>query len=440
MKKVLVLGAGRIARPCIQYLLVNCGYEVFVLDICEENISRCIDGHPNGRRIAGDAVKGLRGAVRRVSPEIVICLLPAALMKEAAEVCVEMGVHFVSPSYLKPGMHELAAQAEEKKVILLCELGLDPGIDHMSAAKTIRDIHSEGGSVISFKSYCGALPAPKYNNNPVGYKLSWAPASLIRASRREAKIVRDGRIVTWPDGETYSHAGLIEIQGMGWFEEYANADSTPYINYYGMPEVRDVYRGSIRNVGWCEMIRKMQDLGLLSEEERDFTGKTYADVTRELIGAEKNISLKDALCTFLELEPCSAVILKLEWLGLLDETPVPVDRGTMFRFVECLYENKLLFARGEQDVSIMEHRYIIEYPDRKILRRSTLVDYGIADGDFSVARLTGLPPAMGARLILDKKITQSGILTPAMREVYVPELKALAEMGISFKETEVPID
>lgn len=440
MKKVLVLGSGRIAKPCIQYLLVNCGYEVFVSDVCRKNIDRCIDGHPNGRKLVGDAIADLKNTVKQISPEVVICLLPAAMMRDAAEICVDSGIHFVSPSYLKPEMHELAERAEERNVMLLCELGLDPGIDHMSAAKTIDDIHRRGGRVLSFKSYCGALPAPKDNNNPIGYKLSWAPESLVRASRRGARIMREGNVIEWPDGETYSHAGLIEIQNMGWFEEYANADSIPYVKYYGMPEVRNVYRGTIRNIGWCEMVRKMQDLGLFDEGERDFAGKTYADVTRELIGAEEKTCLKDALCSFLELEPYSAVILKLEWLGLLDEVAVPIKKGTMFQFVESLYERSLSFAENEQDVSIMEHQYVVEYPDRKILRRSTLVDYGIPNGDFSVARLTGLPPAMGTKLILDKKITQRGILTPAMPEVYVPELKALAEMGISFKETERPAD
>ena len=440
MRKVLVLGAGRIARPCIQYLLVNCRYEVFVSDICEKNIDRCIARHPNGHKIVGDSIANLKDTIKQVSPEVLICLLPATLIGKVTRACVDSCVHFISPSYLKPEVRELEAEAKNNGVTLLCELGLDPGIDHMSASRTIRAIHAQNGRILSFKSWCGALPAPKYNNNPIGYKLSWAPTSLIRASRREAKIIRNGRTIVWPDGETYNHASLIDIQGMGWFEEYANADSTPYVQYYGIPEAKDVYRGTIRNIGWCEMICKMQNLGLIDEGEHDFSGRTYADVTRELIGAEKETNLKDALCAFLDLEPYSAVILKLEWLGLFEERLVPINRGTMFQFVECLYNEKLVFAEEEQDVSIMEHRYLIEYSDRKVLKRSTLVDYGIPGSDFSVARLTGLPPAMGAKLILDKKIKQSGILTPTMPEVYEPELTALEKMGITFKETETLVE
>lgn len=438
MKKVLVLGAGRIAKPCISYLM-NKGYAVYVADISEENIERCIGGNKNGHALVGDALKNLAASIDDIKPDVVICLLPQQCMPKAARVCVEKGVNYVNPSYIKEEMQALDGPAKERGVTLLCELGLDPGIDHMSASKAIEEIHGAGGSVVSFKSWCGALPALSANNNPLGYKLSWAPSSLVHASRRDARIIRDGKVILWPNGETYAHAGLLEVKGLGWFEEYANADSTPYVKTYNMPEVKEVYRGTLRYPGWCEMICKMQDLGLYDDQERDFKGKTYADVTRELVGVGKGENLKEALRNFLELENCSFVMMKLEWLGLLDETPVPIDEGDMYDFVECLYNDKLGFAPSEDDLSVMMHRYTVEYPDRKVVKTSTLIDYGNNSTDFSVAKLTGLPPAIGAQLILEGKIDKKGVVSPTMPEVYEPELEELKKLGIEFKETEETI-
>lgn len=439
MKKVLVLGAGRIARPCIQYLLDQNGYEVYVADICAENIERCIAGKSNGFPVVGNVMDRLPQIIDETKPDIMICLLPPACMVPAARAAIDAGIHYVNPSYVKKEMSELNEKAVEKGVTLLCELGLDPGIDHMSATKTICDIHSDGGKIVSFKSLCGALPAPKDNNNPLGYKLSWAPGSLIGASMREARIIKDGETIVWPDGETYHHSALVDIQDMGWFEEYANADSTPYVLYYGMPEVKNVYRGTLRYVGWCEMICKMQQLGLCSDKEEDFSGMTYADVIKKLSGAAKCESAKEAARRFLSLEAESTVLHKFEWLGLFDEKPVPISKGSMNKLIECVYEDKLIFAPGESDLSLMEHILEIEYPDRKVLKRSTLIDYGCSDGDFSIAKLTGLPPAMGTKLILDGKITKKGVLRPTMPEVYEPELAELEKLGIVFKDTDVII-
>lgn len=439
MKKVVVLGAGRVARPCVQYLLEH-GYEVYAADISAENIDRCLGGHPNGHAIVGDAMGKLPQILEELKPDLLICLLPREFMIPAAEECVKAGVHYVNPSYVKEGMRALDNSAQAKGLVLLCELGLDPGIDHMSAVKAIEEAHSKGGKVTSFVSLCGALPAPKDNNNPISYKLSWAPSSLIGASRREARIIKDGEVIIWPDGETYHNAWFVEIQDMGWYEAYANADSTPYVEYYGIPEATEVYRGTLRYVGWCEMICKMQDLGLCSEDKVDFTGMTYADVTRKLVGITKDSCIRRAVSDFLKMDINSTVMLKFEWLGLFDDKPVPISSGTMNQFVECLYSEKLEFAEGEEDMSLMEHRFIIEYPDRKVLKRSTLVDFGSSDKDFSIARLTGLPPAMGAHLILEGKIMKKGVLTPAMPEVYEPELSALEKMGVVFKESETEIN
>lgn len=440
MKKVIVLGAGHVSRPCVQYLLSQPGYEVYVADICEENINRVLSGKNNGHAVpVTDAIAVLPKMLKEIQPDALICLLPRQFMTPAAKCCIEAGVNYINPSYVSPEMKGLDGAAKEKGIALLCELGMDPGIDHMCAAKAVREIHEKKGKIVEFELVCGAVPAAKDNNNPVGYKLSWAPSSLIGASVRDAHIIVDGKTIDWLGGETYRHCKLTEIDGLGWFEQYANADSTPYVEEYNIPEVRTIYRGTLRYIGWSDMICRMQDLGLYKPGEHDFTGKTYADVMRGLVSAGKSEDIKAAAAKFLKESQTSAVMMKLEWLGLFDERPVPINKGTMSQLVECIYNEKLQFAPHEDDLSIMELRFTVEYPDRKALVKHTLIDYGSSDTDFSVGRLTGLPPAMGAQLIIEGRIAEKGIISPSMPEVYIPELDALEKMDIRFKVTETKL-
>jgi saccharopine dehydrogenase-like NADP-dependent oxidoreductase len=437
LKEILVFGAGRVAKPCVDYLLKDQGKHVTVVDMDPANVERVTAGRSNATGLVRNAVADARSIIDEVKPHVVINLLPAAFMARVAELCIEAGVPCVNPSYIKQDMKALDEKARDAGVLLLCELGLDPGIDHMSAARTIRSIHDKGGSLESFWSCCGALPSLKDNTNPFGYKLSWAPAGLIGASKREARIMKDGEVVVHPEGETFRFPSLVEIEGLGWFEEYANADSLPYVDLYGMPEVRDCYRGTLRFLGWSETIRKMLDMGLFDQDEMNLSGLTFAALTRRLIGASAGEDLEKALASFLKLEPYAAVLMRLRWLGLLSEEPIPMEKGSARDVVSHLYFKKLVFADQEQDLVVMEHRYVAQMPGRenKTFFKSTLIDYGVAGGETSIARTTGIPPAIGASLILDGKIALSGVQAPVLPEIYEPALELLEAEGIFFRET-----
>ncbi len=437
MKHVLVLGAGRVAGPCVHYLLREPEVRVTVADLDGANVDHVLRGHPRGTGLVRNVASDLPSLLAETKPDVLINLLPAAMMAPVAAACVEAGIHYVNPSYIKDDMRALDKKAREKDLLLLCELGLDPGIDHMSAAKTIHEIHRSGGRVRSFHSWCGALPAREADDNPFGYKLSWAPSGLIGASKREARVLQDGQVVVWPDGETFRKASLIDIEGCGWFEQYANADSLPYIELYDMAEVRTVYRGTLRFPGWSETICAMQDLHLFDLDERDFRGLSFAGLTRQLVGAGADEDLDRALQAFLGIKPFSAVFMKLRWLGLLDERPLPLERGCLRDIVSSLYAEKLVFAPGERDLVVMEHRYVVDCPDGSAVeRRSTLVDYGIPDGETSIARTTGIPPAIGALLILRGAVSARGVQAPVLPEVYEPALALLEKEGVRFRERE----
>jgi len=434
-KTALVLGAGRVARPCVQYLLAK-GHKVVLVDWSEENINRVLMGHEAGIPVVADAVKDAADLIQTYKPDVVICLLPGGLITELAVICVENSVSMVGATYISETIHSLHEQATAKGISILCELGLDPGIDHMSAVMTIREIHEAGGKVEGFWSVCGALPDLGSNTNPIGYKLSWAPQSLIGASIRTSKTMKDGEVVVLEDGAVYQQATFHEVKGLGWFEVYANADSLPYIEAYGMPEVKNIFRGTFRHPGWCDMITQMQKLNLFDTDVKDYSGYTYAAVIREIIGSSDCVApLTQQVAKFLNLESYSLSIQQLEWLGLFENKPLPFASGCLRDIVAALFDEKLQFTAGERDLIVMQHRYDVRYPDEEMKTHvSTLVVRGEVDGDTAIAVTTGVPVGIGAHLLLTGAISERGVLLPTSTDITVPSLEELKDYGIVFSE------
>ena len=400
MKKVLVLGAGRVSGPAVQYLLGK-GHRVTVVDPVKENANRVIRGNPLGRAVVGDALRDGPGMIEADRPDIIVSLLPVALAVPAIDLSVRYGISQVCPLYLDTAKH-LEGAIRDAGVTVLGEVGLDPGIDHISATRTIRGIHAAGGEVESFWSVCGSLPDFTANTNPLGYKLTWAPESLVGASVRDATIVEGGKAIRYPGGETFRHYSLEEIAGLGWFEVYANADSTPYVEQYGMPEVKDVFRGTLRFVGWCDFILATRTLGLYGREKRDLAGMTFAGLAREIVGASAREPVAEAVAEFLELPAHCLVLKQMGWLGLFDERPLPFREGSLRDVLTFLFYEKLLLPPDEKDLVVMQHRYGVRYPEtgRRAVLTSTLVDRGGAGEETSIARTTGTPFGIGANMIL----------------------------------------
>jgi saccharopine dehydrogenase-like NADP-dependent oxidoreductase len=442
MKRVLVFGAGRVARPCVQYLLKQEGIEVTVVDMARENLGRVTENHPGSTAIEADAGRESGKLIAFVKPDLVINLLPPAFMAPVARQCLEGGVHLVHPAYLDAETLALDGQVRAAGLTFLAELGLDPGIDHMSAARTVRHIRQQAGKVESFRSICGALPAAEANTNPWGYKLSWAPASLIGASKRDARVMLDGTIHEWKDGKTYEHAHLEETPPLGWFEVYANADSLPYLERYGIPEAHTIYRGTIRYVGWCETIVAMNALSLVETEEQDFNGRTFRDFTARSAGETDPAKAEEAVCRMLGIERHSAIFERFAWLGLFDDRPLPMGQGSPRDVISFLFGEKLVYSEGERDLVILKDEMVAFYPEsgKRLKHASTLVDFGVPGGDTSIARTTGLPPAIAARFILEGRIGTAGVLTPVLPEIYDSVLAELEKEGIVLEEKEESLD
>jgi saccharopine dehydrogenase (NADP+, L-glutamate forming) len=435
VKKALVLGAGLVAGPLVRYLLDQPEISVAVADVAVDRASKLVAGHPRGRAELLDiADRGaLAAAIGRA--DIVVSMVPYKFHPVVAELAIEQGRSVVTASYVSPAMRELDGRAREKGVILLNELGLDPGIDHMEAMRVIHGVHDAGASVVGFTSWCGGLPAPEANTNPFGYKFSWSPQGVLLASKNSARYFKDGRVVTIPSEDLFARPETIAIPGLGAFEGYPNRDSVPYREIYGIPEAVTVFRGTLRYPGWCETLPKMIEIGLLGDAPKDRSGSTFLDLMRELSEAGPGTDVRDAVAARLRLEPGSTVVTTLEWLGLFEDRPLPEAKGSALDNLASLMIEKLRYGAGERDMIVLQHEFLVRTESGRSERVvSTLVDYGVPHGDSSMSRTVGLPAAIGARLVLEGKIRLAGVQVPVHPDIYVPILEELETLGVRFEE------
>lgn len=439
-KNVLVLGAGLVSRPMVRYLLDQPNFYVTMASRTVSKAEKIIKGHPAGKAISLDVNNDdlLENLVSK--SDIIVSLLPYTYHVKVANFCIMHKKHLVTTSYVSDDMKALDKKAKNAGILILNESGLDPGIDHMSAMRIIHKVEENGGKIISFKSTTGALPSHEANNNPFGYKFSWAPRGVLLASRNAAKWLEAGKEISVPGEKLFENYYLQDIPGVGTFENYPNRNSVPYKEIYGLKDAKTVYRGTFRMPGWCETIRKIVALGWLNDKPLDgFKGTTYGDVTRFLIDAKENDDLIKATAKFLNIEVYSAVIKRLEWLGLFSDEELPGDRDNPLDFLNVITLNKMTLGKNERDMIVMHHEFIAEYPSKKEYITSTLVDYGAPNGDTSIARTVSLPAAIAVKMILQGQINITGVHIPVIPEIYNPILDELEGIGINFEEKSLKI-
>lgn len=434
MNKVLILGAGLVAGPLVRYLLDH-GYEVEVASRTVSKAVRLVDNHPNGtpKELNLKNEDALKQEV--AGADVVISMVPYAFHTKVAKFCIHFGKHMVTTSYVSDAMGELDGEARRAGILILNEMGLDPGIDHMEAMRIIHEVEDAEGEITSFTSYCGGLPAPEANTNPFGYKFSWSPIGVLLAGKNPAEFRKEGKDVYIPPEDLFANYVKVDIEGLGEFEGYPNRNSLPYIDLYGIRSSRNVLRGTLRNPGWCPTMKKIVDLGLLEKEEADWTGFSYRSFMRKLMNNPAEEDLRKALAQHLKIETTSEVLDRLEWLGLFEDRPLSKTMASPLDILGERMLEKLQYSEGERDMIILQHTFEAKYPDEREEKiMSTLIDYGIPHGDSSMARTVGLPAAIGTRLILEGKINLTGVHIPVLHEIYRPVLEELKGTGIKFKE------
>ncbi len=434
MKRVLVLGAGMVTRPIVGHLLGK-GYEVVVASRTVSKAEALIQGHPHGKAVALEVSEEQKLDAAVAQCDLAVSLLPYAHHPLVAKLCIKHRKHMVTTSYVSAAMQDLDAPARQAGVTILNEIGVDPGIDHMSAMRIIDAVRGKGGRIVAFKSYCGGLPAPDANDNPFGYKFSWAPRGVLLAGRNSAQYLLDGRHVTVPSERLFRDMHVLQVEGQGDYEAYPNRDSISYIDVYGLQGIATMFRGTLRNMGWCDTLFNVSRLGLLSLDEIDVRGKTYAQFMRQLLGCGPQDDLRAATARKLGIPADALPAWNLHWLGMFSDIPFKVDRISPLDAIGDRMYEKLAYRPGERDMIVLYHDFRAQYPDGRRERVvSSLIDYGIKGGDSSMSRTVSLPAAIGVDLILRGRITAPGVLRPVTKDIYDPVLDELAGLDIVCRE------
>ena len=434
MKKVLILGAGMVVKPIVNYLL-NKNFEVTVATRTKSKADAIIGGHKNGHSLAWtvDNEKTLDKLIGE--HDLTVSLLPYAYHVMVAKKCIAHKKNMVTTSYVKPEMKALDREAKNADILILNELGLDPGIDHMSAMRIIDNVHKKHGKIMEFYSLCGALPAPEACDNPFKYKFSWSPKGVVMASNNDGHYLRHKKDIYVKPINLFKDPFKVGFTDVGELEVYPNRDSFPYIQLYGIPETDTMFRGTFRHKGWCESLDAMKRLNLITNDKKDFTGKSYAEFVAMMIGADSGENIKQKAADYLGIPVDSYALEAIAWLGLFSDENMGRGEDTAFEITSDVMIEKMELAPDERDMVVMMHTFLAEYPDgKREVIKSRMLEFGTLATDTAVARTVALPAAVGVEMILAGKIHAKGVHIPVIPEIYNPVLDRLEDMDIKMIE------
>jgi len=417
----------------VEYLLKN-NFSLMVASPMKERADEMIKGNPNGSSLdwSMDDPAMLEKLVAEY--DITVSLLPYKYHSDVAKVCLRHGKSLVTTSYIQAGMMELDESAKKAGLLFLNEIGLDPGIDHMTAMRIIDHIHNKNGKVEELYSLCGALPAPECTDNPLKYKFSWSPKGVILASRNSALYLKKGRKVFIEPADLFKDRFSYSFPGVGDLEVYPNRDSVSYIDIYGIPETKTMYRGTFRYNGWCETLDAMKSLNMLDDSVIDYQNKSYAGFLAERGGLEVK-DLMENLAGKLGVSVKSVAIQSLDYLGFFSDEKLQYHETTPFEITSDRMIKRMLLSVNERDMVVLQHIFLASYPDgNKEVIKSSMLDFGSPSTNTSIARMVALPAAIAVKMILENKIEVTGVCRPVVPQIYNPVLDELKSLGIEMKE------
>ncbi|KAI3631703.1 hypothetical protein MIR68_010176 [Amoeboaphelidium protococcarum] len=446
-RKILLLGSGYVAKPCADFLLRRPENKLTVASRKLENaqkLAKQLGGESIVKAISFDVDNESELANLIAQYDLVISLIPYIHHAQVIKAAIKGKKHVVTTSYVNPQMAELHQDAIKAGITVMNEIGLDPGIDHLYAVKTIDQVHREGGKLKSFVSYCGGLPAPECSNNPLGYKFSWSSRGVLLALRNTAKYLKDGRVVEIPGPELMNSAQPI-FTGYPAFSlvGYPNRDSTPYNERYNIPECETVLRGTLRFSGFPEFVSVLVSMGFLKDDQVSW------------LSADAQLSWRQLTCKMLQVDSSATddQLLKaifdkgqvskmskfnqdniangVKWLGLLSDNAKVQPRGNYLDTLCALLEKKMAYGEGERDLVFLQHRFDIENKDgSKKTIYSTMIEYGVPGGYTAMAKTVGIPCGIAVQQILDGKLTEKGVIAPMTMKICEPLIAELEKEGI----------
>lgn len=431
-KQVLLLGSGFVAKPTVDILCQTPGVSVTVACRTLSKAKELAGLSAGAISLDVTDENALNEAVSKV--DLVISLIPYTYHVLVVKAAIKNKKHVVTTSYINPKLQELEQQILDAGITVMNEIGLDPGIDHLYAVKTIEEVHAAGGKIKSFLSYCGGLPAPENSDNPLGYKFSWSSRGVLLALTNSASYWKDGEVEDVKSEDLMATAKPYFIYPGFAFVAYPNRDSTTYKKLYNIPEAETVVRGTLRFQGFPEFIKVLVDLGFLKESEHPAfkEASAWKDAFAALVGATSSseadlIAKIDQLASFKDAADRERIIAGFKWLGLFSDNKT-TPRGNPLDTLCATLEDLMQYEDGERDLVCLQHKFGIEWADgSKETRTSTLVDYGNPSGYSSMAKLVGVPCAVATQQILDGTLSKRGLLAPMSSDINDPIMKTLKD-------------
>ncbi|MBI1315859.1 saccharopine dehydrogenase [bacterium] len=440
--RILVIGAGRSTGSLIEYLLEHSGSMDATLVVADRDVAlaeRKTGGHPRASAVAFelgnvDQLKRLVSAC-----DLVVSMLPAELHVNVAKECIAQSKHMVTASYLPPVMASMNDEARAKGLILLNEIGVDPGIDHLSAVQILDRLRARGVEMRGFESFTGGLPAPSSDNNPWNYKFTWNPRNVVLAGAGGAvKFIQEGQYKYIPYHQVFRRTEFFKVDGYGRFEGYANRDSLRYRSVYGLDSIPTIYRGTLRRPGFCRAWDVFVKLGMTDDSYRieASCSMSWRQFTNTFLAYHPTDSVELKFRHYLGIAQDDPIMDKFEWLGLFSNEPIGLEEASPAEILQKKLEEKWKLEPGERDMIVMHH--LFDFVENGVLKRltSSMVYEGLDDQRTAMAQTVGLPVGIAVRLILSGQITQRGVLLPIHREFYEPMLRELEGYGVRFVERE----
>jgi saccharopine dehydrogenase-like NADP-dependent oxidoreductase len=441
MKNILIIGAGKSSSYLIKYLLEKSNNENLRLtigDICTENADLMIQNHKNAKSILLDVFNLEQRQKLIKKSDLVISMLPARFHVEVAKDCISFGKHMVTASYISKEMKALDKAAKEKGLVFMNEIGVDPGIDHMSAMQIIDQIKGIGGKMLLFESFTGGLVAPENDNNLWNYKFTWNPRNVVLAGQGGAAMfIQEGTYKYIPYHKLFRRTEFLNINGSGNYEAYANRDSLKYRSIYGLDGIPTMYRGTIRKVGFSRAWNIFVQLGMTDDSYtiQNSESMSYRDFVNLFLAYSPSDSVELKLRSYLNIDQDDLMWAKLIELDLFNPTKkIKLKNATPAQILQKILEDSWTLEEKEKDMIVMQHLFGYEINGEKKQIESSLVVKGENQNYTAMAKTVGLPVAIAALKILQGEIKTPGVQLPISKEVYEPILKELKEYGVHFIE------
>lgn len=444
MKNILVIGAGLSASSMLRYFTQNAEKDNWYIKVVDQDGELAKKKVAGCERAEGFAINALNPEERRPLIEwadLVISMLPARFHVEVAEDCIQYQTNLITPSYISQEMRDLNDAAEKAGIIIMNEIGVDPGIDHMSAKKVLDDIENMGGKMHIFESFTGGLIAPESDDNPWNYKFTWNPRNVVLAGQGPAaKFIQEGKFKYIPYNKLFRRTEIIRIEGQGEFEGYANRDSLKYRSKYGLDDIPTIYRGTFRKKGFskawdCFVQLGATDDSYILEGSKDMNKR---DFINSFLPYNPNDSVELKLRHYLKIDMDDVIWDKLVWLGIFDKTPMDFKEDvTPALFLQKILEEKWALKPDDKDMIVMWHKfvYILNGEHKEI--NSHMISIGEDQTYTAMSNTVGLPCAICAKMILNGTIQAKGVHLPIRKEIYEPILKELEDYNIKFTEKEI---